>query len=379
MRRKPVLLLPLLVALAAAVAVQPAGSETPVPPDELAPRPVKNKLPRYDGTIPARADLIASRGSVVRVWTIRYRAHNGSAREAYVILPIWYGPKRNPRLPFVISPHGRGVSALTNARLWRGLPGRGQFAVISPEGTGRHLARYSWGARGQIDDLARMPEIARRALPWLRIDDRRVYALGGSMGGQETLLLLAHHPRLLAGAAAFDSVTDFARQYRSFPTIPCNERCLYRWKGHIGYTLQRFARRELGGSPLSRPGAYAARSPIDHVRAIAASCVPLQLWWSRYDRIVANQASQSGALFREIRRLNPRAPVQAFVGYWAHSVEMDAGARLPAALAELGLLKGLQPRRLTSGLHHTPAPDPARSCGRAAEAGPGRAAPTGRG
>jgi hypothetical protein len=389
-RRKPVLLLPVLVALAAAVVVSPASPEPPVPSGdpslaedpfllEPVPRPVKNKVPRYSGTIAPRADLIASRESVVRIWTIRYRAHNGTARQAYVILPIWYGPERNPRLPFVISPHGRGVSALTNARLWRGLPGRGEFAVISPEGTGRELARYSWGALGQIDDLARMPTLARRALPWLRIDDRRVYALGGSMGGQETLLLLARHPKLLAGAAAFDSVTDFARQYRSFPTIPCSERCRYTWKGHIGYTLQRFARRELGGSPRTRPDAYAARSPISYARAIAASCVPLQLWWSRFDRIVSNQASQSGALFREIRRLNPRAPVQAFVGYWNHSVEMDAGARLPAALAELGLLKSPQPRRLTSGLHHLPPPDPGRSCGRTGETTPEVELPAGSG
>ena len=43
---------------------------------------------------------------------------------------------------------------------------------------------HSWGYRGQIDDLARMPSIAHGALPWLRIDPQRVYAVGGSMGGQ---------------------------------------------------------------------------------------------------------------------------------------------------------------------------------------------------
>src|SRR5256885_339850 len=63
--------------------------------------------------------------------------------------------------------------------------------VISPAGAGRRLPFYSWGYPGQIDDLARMPSLARKALPWLRIDERRIYAIGDSMGGQEALLLAA--------------------------------------------------------------------------------------------------------------------------------------------------------------------------------------------
>src|SRR5262249_36763041 len=157
---------------------------------------------------------------------ISYRAHDGHRRRAYVALPHWYGPRQHVRIPFVISPHGRGVSALRNVKLWGALPAEGMFGVISPEGAGRKFSRYSWGSVGQIDDLARLPEIARRTLPWLRVDMHRIYAIGGSMGGQETLLLLARHPRMLAGAAAFDSVADFARQYRSFPKIPCDAACM---------------------------------------------------------------------------------------------------------------------------------------------------------
>ena len=58
-----------------------------------------------------------------------------------------------------------------------------------------------------------MASVVRATLPWLRIDRRRVYAVGGSMGGQETLLLLGRHPHLLAGAVAFDSATNFYRLY----------------------------------------------------------------------------------------------------------------------------------------------------------------------
>ena len=124
----------------------------------------------------------------VKQWGFRYRAHNGISRWAIVVLPSRYGPSNStPRLPLVISPHGRGVRARTNARLWGDLPASGDFAVICPGGMGRRLPLHSWGFRGQINDLARMPLILGRARPWVRIDTSRIYAVGGSMGGQETL------------------------------------------------------------------------------------------------------------------------------------------------------------------------------------------------
>jgi pimeloyl-ACP methyl ester carboxylesterase len=185
-----------------------------------------------------------------------------------------------------------------------------------------------------------MPVIAHLTLPWLHIDQHRIYAFGGSMGGQETLLLIARHPHLLAGAAAFDSVANMALQYRSFVRMPCNRSCLHTWHGPVGKTLQSLARQEVGGTPVTRPLAYSERSPVTYVRAIAASCVPLQLWWSVKDRIVSNQRYQSGALYRRISELRPDAPVTAFVGSWRHSREMHAETRLPLALAALGLLRG---------------------------------------
>ena len=271
-----------------------------------------------------------------------------------MILPSWYTRKNDPPIPLVISPHGRGVSGRANARLWGTLPAKGGFVVISPAGEGRKLSRYSWGSLGQIDDLARMPVIVHLALPWVHVDAHRVYAIGGSMGGHETRLLLARHPRLLAGAAAFDSVTRLALQYRRFVRMPCDRTCRKTWNGPLGVALQSLARQEIGGSPRTRPLAYVERSPYTYARTIAASCVPLQLWWSTKDRIVADQRMQSAALYRRIRQLNARAPVSAFVGSWRHSAEMRA--RLPAALAGFGLLPTLN-RAWLRQLHVFDGPD----------------------
>lgn len=269
---------------------------------------------------------------------IRYRAHTGVVRDAYVRFPIWYGGETRPALPLVISPHGRGRDGRGNSRLWGDLPSIGGFAVVSPDGQGDHLPTMSWGARGQIDDLARMPEIVAHALPELRIDRTRVYAFGGSMGGQETLLLVARYPSLLAGAASFDGVADFALQYRNFPQLGCNAVCRRMWGGSIGRGLQSLARKEIGGAPADVPAAYAQRSAITLARAIASSCVPLQIWWSKKDRIVRQPNRQSGRLLTLVRWLNPQAPVEGFVGDWVHTASFKATSRLPLALARFGLM-----------------------------------------
>jgi len=262
----------------------------------------------------------------VTLWHFAYRSHTGAARGVWVVLPRWYGPNANPLLKLVISPHGRGLDGRANANLWGGLPGRGNFALVSPDGQGRRLGGYSWGSPGQISDLARMPAIARAGIPWLRIDPRRVYAFGGSMGGQETLLLVARYPQLLAGAVAFDAPADIALRYEQFSRLG------------DGAFLRMLMRTEAGGTPDWNPDAYAERSPLHFARAIAGAGVPLQIWWSTRDQLVVDQQLHSGRLYSTIKQLNANAPVAQVVGTWAHTAEMRWDRRLPDALRFLRLL-----------------------------------------
>jgi poly(3-hydroxybutyrate) depolymerase len=264
----------------------------------------------------------------VKRWTIRYRAHNRRARPAVVLVPARFGPgRRPPPLPLVISPHGRNVRAATNASKWGELPARGPFAVVCPGGMGRRLPLHSWGWRGQIADLARMPEIVRAALPWLRVDARRIYAVGGSMGGHETLLLVGQYPKLLAGAVAFDSVTNFYKRYYDFARSP------------RGRSAQALARIEVGGTPRTNPRGYVLRSPTHWLKQIAQSGVPLQIWWSLADEIVIDQAHQSGHFFNELRKLRPRGRVEPVIGFWVHTQPMRHDTKLPDALRWLGLME----------------------------------------
>ena len=322
-------------ALAPACSSHPGARPAAVPartlsPPAQPPKALREPDPLLRDLIGVRVryrDLLKRHDELVRRVAFTYRAWNGETRNAYVVLPKWYGQSRHPRIPLVISPHGRGVGARYNLRFWGGLPAFGPFAVISPDGQGRRLQLYSWGWHGQIEDLARMPTLAEHAVPWLHLDRSRIYAVGGSMGGQETLLLTALHPKLLAGAAALDSATDMTARYVDFPRLA------------DGTLLQQLARVEIGGTPAAVPRAYAARSPIDHVAQLARSGVPLHIWWSTRDRIVVDQQQESGHLYRAIVALNPEAPVTKYVGLWAHTAEMQATARLPLALVKLKLIK----------------------------------------
>jgi poly(3-hydroxybutyrate) depolymerase len=301
----------------------------------------------------ATAETSTARAAAVKplVYTIQYTAHDGARREATVLLPAGYRADADAPLPLVISPHGRGADGRSNSRFWGNLPTIGRFAVVNPDGMGRRLKRFSFGYAGQIDDLARMPDIVAEALPWVRIDWSRIYALGSSMGGQETLLLVARHPKLLAGAAAMDSVTDLALRYEQAREIPTSAAYVKRWGAPNSVCLRRSIAREVGGTPDSSSQAYAARSPLRQARAIAASGVPLQIWWSRTDKIVTHQSTQSGALYRELRRIGTRAPLEAYVGSWAHSTEMRADALLSVAVSGFGLLPRRVDRSLAGVLH----------------------------
>ena len=307
-------------------------------------------------TLPAQADDGAEAALPTRNITIAYTTHDGHRRNAYVLLPHGYRPGNNPVIPLVISPHGRAVDGKINTRRWGTLPTAGNFAVVNPDGYGRVLPLHSWGYKGQIADLARMADIVESKLRYVHIDRHRLYAVGGSMGAHETLLLAGRYPRLLAGAVAIDGPADFALQYKNFPRLKCDRACLARGWGQIGLAKQKLARKEIGGTPKTAPRKFAERSPITYAQAIADSCVPVQIWWSRTDKVVLDPERQSGRMYKLLRRLNPQAPIDEYVGDWDHTDAMRHETDLPKMLAGLGLLpESMSVERLAAAHDGSPA------------------------
>jgi poly(3-hydroxybutyrate) depolymerase len=240
---------------------------------------------------------------LTRMMRIGYRAHDGSWRKAIVL-----APRHDPHgLPLVIAPHGRGGDAAHACAVWGDLPGYARVAVVCADDPGRATAHYAWGDPGTIRDLARLPTIVAQALPGL-VRARAIYAVGDSMGGQEVLLLMAAQPRLLRGAVAMDPTTNLALRYSQLAQVPNG---LRDW--------QPLMRLEVGGTPSQIPLAYAARSPIDHLHAIASSDVPLEVWWSLRDRAVPTKpGTQAQDFIGELAEARPRAIVCQRMGWWVH-------------------------------------------------------------
>jgi poly(3-hydroxybutyrate) depolymerase len=240
-----------------------------------------------------------------RMQAFEYTTHTGSVRRVVVLSPRHPGSEP---LPLVLALHGRGGDPAHTCGPWGDLPGYARVVVACPQGQGNVLERYSWGAPGQIEDLARMPELVQGALPALRLDRRRIYAVGASMGGMEALLLVARHPKLLRSAVAVDPVTDLAARY-------------YALQGsESGLVADARMRREIGGSPDLAPAAYQERSPARYVDEIGHADTALAIWWSSRDHEVPDQATvQAGRFADQLGRANPRRAVWQRQGVWSHS------------------------------------------------------------
>jgi poly(3-hydroxybutyrate) depolymerase len=332
-------------------------------------------------TIPVHHDWPYAR---TRPHTVHYLAWDEkTAREAVVVLPSGWGPGRQPhRLPLVISPHGRNNFGWGNARgYWQDLPADGPFALVSPDGLARAHDKasdpfdqppsdpslFTYAYTRWIDDLARMPKIVQATLPWLKIDLERIYVLGSSMGGQETLMLAARYPGplsagtgRLAGAAAFDSTCDLAGQCaylsrrpgtkphdvaaRMIEEVNARPGNVRGFKQTATYYNAKLGRRASLGQLLSalprNQALWNERSPLHFVNQLAHLPFPLRLYWSSNDVIVGNQGpKQTGKLYRQIKAANPSAKVVEKRGTWAHSAEFVPGDALSDALIAFGLIE----------------------------------------
>ena len=226
---------------------------------------------------------------------------------------------------------------------------------------GRRLKNFSYGAPGQIDDLARMPDFAHaRAALAAHRPARGSTRSAAAWAARRRCCSSPGIPGLLAGAAALDSVTDLARRYDQMPQLPCAERCLERWGKPYGVVLQstlaprgRRRRRRRRRPRTPREAASARRASIACSRRAAPDLVE-----HRGPDRVGSGAPVAGAL-RRAAPARPRAHrSRAYVGSWAHSKEMRAGALLPIALSGFGLL----PARREGAAERRSGTQPAAPC-----------------
>jgi poly(3-hydroxybutyrate) depolymerase len=246
-----------------------------------------------------------------QVLAVPYHAWNNKARFAVVVLPGDYVPGSGEELPCLVQPHGRKASPLGPAARWGDLPTTERFMVICPDSSGRRDPVNSWAVAGQLQDIAEIADVVEASIPWVRIDHQRMYVLGISMGGHETLCTVARYPDVFAGAICVDGNANLAARYREF--------------AKVGMTSTRpLMRREVGGTPSQVPWLYQRRSATPFARTLATCGVPIAIWWSKDDKIGYNQAkTQTGYLYRRIKSIAPEAPVVQVIGTGAHGTMLS--------------------------------------------------------
>lgn len=251
---------------------------------------------------------------------IAFMGVGGAERRAIIDAP---SHSLHEPVPLILAPHPAGW---TNAEDfhggafdtvaphpgWHDLAEKHGVIVVSPETYGARVPLLSLGYAPSLQDSIGAID-AVRALDY-RIDDDRIYACGLSMGGQETLLLIAHNPGLFAAGFAFNPVVDLAHWYSDFVSSPV-------YADLVGddpaQALDTLLHQEFGGPPSEHQSACVERSPITFADRLTTT--PLMLYWSHLDEIVANQATrQTMRLHREIKRLSPNAPVAEFNHTWSH-------------------------------------------------------------
>ena len=165
------------------------------------------------------------------------------------MLPLDYAPGNNEALPCIVQPHGREATPLGPASRWRDLPTTERFMVICPDSAGRRDPYNSWAVAGQLQDIAEIVGVVESSIPWVHVDHQRLYLVGISMGGQETLCTIARYPDLFAAGLCVDGNANLAARYRELPRVDMAD-------------TQPLMRREVGGTPAKVPWLYQRRSSI---------------------------------------------------------------------------------------------------------------------
>jgi len=245
-----------------------------------------------------------------QTYGVVYRAWNGHPRYAVVVLPRDYVPGSDQALPCIIQPHARHATPAYTATIWQDLPSTRGFMVICPDSAGRVSRANGWGVPGQIADIMDMPDVIEASIPWVRVDRERLYLVGVSMGGQEGLDALARYPDRIAAAAVYDGVSDLGKRYYELALVDRRQD-------------QRDMRNEVGGTPAQVPLRYRMRSSSPFAATLARCRVPLSVTWSSKDELVIRQAkTQTGALCRKIRSIDPGATLTETVTNARHGVTL---------------------------------------------------------
>ena len=184
------------------------------------------------------------------------------------VQPCWFWAPEKAKeepVPLVVSLHTWGGSyrQLSHYRTVLDYAKKKGWAFIGSNFRGPNFTPYGCGSEFAVQDIADQIAFAKKSV---RIDDKRVYIVGGSGGGHMTLLMVGRHPELFAAGAAFCPISDLAQWWRERSAPGA------RWHNYARNLVA-----ACGGTPDAATDEYRKRSPITHLPAARAAGVPVNI------------------------------------------------------------------------------------------------------
>ena len=200
-----------------------------------------------NGGLPRPKDWREWQASEIRVKSTL----DGTMQPSYLRCPE---RAKTGKVPLLVALHSwsYGYTMLDPASwAWQEAKRRG-WALLYPHFRGPNQTPEGCGSDLAVPDIVdAVNDVKRR----LKIDEDRVYLLGGSGGGHMALLMAGRHPEIWAGVYAACPISDIARWFRESSDPARN---LY-----PGYAEK--IRRSCLGTPDEKPAEYANRSPVTHL------------------------------------------------------------------------------------------------------------------
>ena len=144
------------------------------------------------------------------------------------------------------------------------------WAFLGPDFRGANDKPVACGSDYAVQDIV---DAVNYAKSHAKIDESRIYIIGGSGGGHMTLLMLGRHPELFAAGAAFCPITDLACWHSdSLEDHPGR-----------GKNYAAMLEKSCGGTPAERRWEYALRSPLTWLGRTRDAGVPTYICTGIHD------------------------------------------------------------------------------------------------
>ena len=175
-------------------------------------------------------------------------------------------------VPLIVGLHtwSHDYTLLSPYRTVRDFAKKSGWAFVGPNFRGPNNKPQGCGSDLAVQDIVDAVNYAKGRV---KIDDSRVYIIGGSGGGHMTLLMLGRHPEIFAAGAAFCPITDIARWHGE---------SLEKHPGR-GAGYARMMTAACGGTPREKPEEYRHRSPLTWLDRARKAKVPAYICTGIHD------------------------------------------------------------------------------------------------